>query len=271
MQPDRKNDVLLIGCGRMGSALVERLVPTYDVLVYDPFAPAPTGASSIAELTEANAQLSDTATIILAIKPHGFSGLASQLARLVAPGRRIVSIMAGVRIAQLQGACGDDVPLFRIMPNTPVAVGAGAIAGVAAERVGQQDRQIIQTLFELAGTFLWLDQENDLDLVTALSGSGPAYFFRLTEALTKAAVDLGLRRDAAATLARQTMIGAARLAEASPQPVAVLREQVTSPGGTTAAALATMEHANVIDRLAVNALQAAAGRSRELGQMLDLR
>lgn len=266
---DSVGDILLVGCGRMGSALVERLVPAHNVLVYDPFAPAPNGTSKIESLSEANIRLSRNATIILAIKPQAFAGIAQLLVGLATPERRIVSIIAGIRIAQMQSMFGSATPLFRAMPNTPVAVGAGATAIIASAAARQEDCKIVQSLFEAAGKYLWLDREGDLDLVTALSGSGPAYFFRFTEALAKAAIALGLDKDAAEMLARQTMIGAARLAQAQPQPLSILREQVTSPGGTTAAALAVMNSENAIDVLAHEMLQAAMLRSCELGQTPD--
>jgi pyrroline-5-carboxylate reductase len=267
--PNSIGDILLVGCGRMGSALVERLIATHHVLVYDPFAPAPDGTSKIESLSEANIRLSRNATIVLAIKPQAFAGIAPLLVGLATAERRIVSIIAGIRIAQMQSMFGSATPLFRAMPNTPVAVGAGATAIIASAAARQEDSEVVQSLFESVGRYLWLDQEGDLDLVTALSGSGPAYFFRFTEALAKAATGLGLDRDAAEMLARQTMVGAARLAETQLQPLSSLREQVTSPGGTTAAALAVMNCENAIDVLAHEMLQAAMLRSRELGQALD--
>jgi pyrroline-5-carboxylate reductase len=263
---DKPGDILLVGCGRMGSALVQPLVQDRRILIFDPIAPAPAGTVKIGSLGEACALLSPDATVLLAVKPQIFDEVALETASLAHPKRRIVSIIAGISISRMESVFGSNVPLVRAMPNTPSALGVGMTAAIASRAARGHDLQIVQSLFEAVGRFLWLEREADLDLVTAVSGSGPAYFFRFTEALAEAATALGLDQDEATLLARQTLIGAARLAEVSAMRLDELRAQVTSPGGTTAAALAAMELGNLIDQLATSAIGAGMHRSRELGQ-----
>lgn len=254
--------VLLIGCGRMGGALARSWTSTQRVLAFDRDAVHSEGVEQVESL--ADVAESDDLVVVLAVKPQSFGAVAPLLAPLLPRGPLIVSIIAGLTIHGLAAALGGHQRIVRAMPNTPAAIGRGITASVAGEGVGLADRGVVDQLFAATGEHLWLDAESDLDLVTAVSGSGPAYFFRMTEALAQAGADSGLSPDVAMRLARATFTGAAALAEADRVPLARLREQVTSPGGTTAAGLTRMDAGGVIDMLMAGVVAAAAERSRAL-------
>lgn len=252
--------VLLIGCGRMGGALARGWTASREVLAYDPQAPeVPQGVRRVDTLGDV-----DASVVVLAVKPQVFPSIGAELAPLAERGALFVSIMAGVTLDGMSKALGGNRRVVRAMPNTPAAIGHGITAAVAGEAVSEADRAEVTALLEVSGQFVWLDDEGDIDLVTAVSGSGPAYFFRFTEALAKAGVTAGLSPDLAMQLARATFSGAAALADQQPDPLSTLREQVTSPGGTTAAGLAVMNDGDAIDALAEQIVAAAAARSREL-------
>jgi len=205
------------------------------------------------------------AAVVLAVKPQ-------QLVQAVAPlqldaGTTLLSIAAGVRVATLRAAAGEHVHLVRSMPNTPALYGCGISGLYAPPGTPAAARELAQAILDAAGQTCWVEQEADLDAVTAVSGSGPAYFFLLTEAMREAGEQLGLSPAVAAQLAARTLVGAAKMVEAGDTDVAVLRAQVTSKGGTTEAALRHLESAGLRPMLAA-ALAAAARRSRELGDEL---
>lgn len=253
--------ILMIGCGRMGGAIARALAPTCRVLAHDPHADhLPAGVDRVAALSAAG----PCAVVVLAVKPQGFDAVAPALGPLAGPGTVILSIMAGIPLERLAAAAGPGAALVRAMPNTPAAIGCGITAAVASAAVTPQQRANVTRTLEAMGQVLWLEEEGDLDAVTALSGSGPAYFYRFAEALIRAGMEQGLCAETATRLARQTFVGAARLAETEGAPLADLRRQVTSPGGTTAAGLAVMEAGGAIDALADQVVHAAARRSREL-------
>jgi pyrroline-5-carboxylate reductase len=177
----------------------------------------------------------------------------------------VVSVAAGITIASLQAWLGRDLALVRTMPNRPALIGAGITAAFAAPGVTASERASVATLLAAVGELVWLEEESQMDVVTAVSGSGPAYFFLLIEALETAGAELGLPRDTAHRLAVHTALGAGRMAVESADPPAVLREQVTSRGGTTAAALAVLEEAGLRDALH-RAVAAAARRSAALSR-----
>ena len=256
------NPVLMIGCGRMGGAIARALAPTRTVMAFDPHAILPEGVVKVERLEDAD--LPDALTVVLAVKPQAFGDMAGTLAPLAGPDRLFVSIMAGISLDGLASVFGEDAAIVRTMPNTPASIGHGITAAVASAKVGAAQREAVSEMMRAAGKVVWLESEADIDAVTAVSGSGPAYFFRFTEALVRAAMAEGLAEEAAMELARQTFIGAARLAEADPQSLADLRKQVTSPGGTTAAGLAIMDGG--IDALVEQVVRAAAARSRELAK-----
>ena len=254
-------DILLVGCGRMGGAMARGWEGRHRVFVHDPMVEdMPAGAERVAALDAF--EPGDDLAVVLAVKPQMFVSVAAALKPLRTRSLLAVSIMAGIPLAALGEAMGDRV--IRAMPNTPAAIGKGITAAVAGAGARTGDRDIVDMLLAPTGAVVWLDAEAQIDAVTALSGSGPAYFFRFTEALAKAGADEGLPPALAMQLARATFSGAAALADADAASLADLRVQVTSPGGTTAAGLAQMNEQDAIDRLARSVVEAAAARSREL-------
>jgi len=215
--------------------------------------------------TPANAEaVREADLVVLAVKPQDMAAAAQSIAAELATGRRIVvSIAAGIRIANLLHWLGRGTPVVRTMPNRPALIGAGITAACAGPGVDHADRTAVERVLSTAGPLVWLDDESQMDAVTAVSGSGPAYFFLLVEALEDAGAALGLPRDVARQLAAHTALGAGRMVTESTDPPARLREQVTSKGGTTAAALAVLERAGLRDIFA-EAIAAAARRSAEL-------
>lgn len=198
---------------------------------------------------------------IVAVKPDGVTGVCAGLG---ASGvRRVLSIAAGVTIARLERALGTDAAVVRAMPNTPALVGRGAAAIALGTHAGPDDRAWAESILSSVGTVETVD-ESLLDAVTGLSGSGPAYVFLLAEALIAGGVAAGLPHDVSVRLTEQTLLGAATLLAASPEPPEVLRANVTSPNGTTAAGLAVFEAAD-LRGLVARVVQAATDRSRELG------
>jgi pyrroline-5-carboxylate reductase len=216
--------------------------------------------------TEDNAQAVQGAdTVVLAVKPQLMETVAHDLGRAIRDAQPLViSVAAGIRLDKLRDWLGVAAPLVRVMPNTPALVGAGVSALFAGEDVDGPGRAEAERILRAAGEVVWVPKEAHMDTVTAVSGSGPAYFFLILEALEEAAVAEGLDRDTARTLAVQTAKGAATLAETGDAPPATLRQKVTSPGGTTAQGVAALERGGVRTALA-DAVAAAARRSRELG------
>ncbi len=207
--------------------------------------------------------------VVLAVKPQVLQGVARQLATTIQARRPLViSIAAGVRERDLRRWLGGGSPaLVRTMPNTPALVGSAASALFANEFVSEEHRQQAESLLRAVGVTVWVDDESLLDAVTALSGSGPAYFFLLMEALEQASVALGLDADTARLLTLQTAFGAAKMALESAESPATLRLRVTSPGGTTEQALSILSDGGM-EPLIARALQAARHRSEELGDLL---
>ncbi len=208
----------------------------------------------------------ETDLILLAVKPQQLSNVAGELKPLLQK-QVVVSIAAGVRAQDLARWLGDYPRLVRAMPNTPAMVRAGVTGLYAMPGVSAAERAQAQQVLEAVGTCIWLDQETQMDAVTAVSGSGPAYVFYFIEALEAAALELGLSPVAARELALATFLGAAQLARQSPDDPATLRAKVTSKGGTTERAILSMQEADV-KNLIQRAVHAAAERSRELGEEL---
>lgn len=200
--------------------------------------------------------------VVLAVKPQLLEPVCRELAGHLDQQPLIISIAAGVTTAKLQDWLNYD-RLVRVMPNTPSLVEAGAAGLYATASVSEAQKQQANTIVESAGLGLWFDKEADLDAVTAVSGSGPAYFFLLMESMISAGEQLGLSRDAASQLVLQTAFGAAKLAQKSDDAPAELRRKVTSPGGTTAAAIEAFEQGGFAE-LVQQALTAARDRSIEL-------
>jgi len=201
--------------------------------------------------------------VLLAVKPQVMDETASYGA-LARADTVFLSIAAGKTTEYFQGLFGSESAIVRAMPNTPAQVGRGITALFATERVGGAGKALCAELMGAVGEVVWIDDESLMDAVTAVSGSGPAYVFYLLECLATAGREAGLDEELAGRLARATVAGSAELARLSEEPVARLREQVTSPGGTTAAALEVLMGSNGFEAIIVSAVQAAAARSREL-------
>jgi pyrroline-5-carboxylate reductase len=202
---------------------------------------------------------------VLAVKPQAMEQALSEVAPLAQPHTVIVSIAAGVRLLKLESSFGEAQPAIRAMPNTPAQLGYGMTVAVANSQVSDDQRAAIDALFSAVGKVAWAEDEGLLDAVTAVSGSGPAYVFLLAECLAEAARRADLPPELAALLARETVAGAGALLAASPLPPATLRANVTSPGGTTAAALQILMAEDGLQQLVDRAVAAAKKRSIELG------
>ena len=262
--------VILIGYGRMGSSLVRGwrtagVNRDRRVSVVDPACGVdlPDGIRCVSTVIELP-RLPGPLAIFLATKPNVLPQMLPQLRHLVAENTLFVSIAAGWPIAAIQDLLGSSAKVVRAMPNIAAAVQRSATAAVSGAGVTPEQRVSCERLLHAVGSVLWLESEELLDAVTAVAGSGPAYFFRVAEALAEAGAALGLSEDAAHQLARETLCGAGELAHADLRKLSQLRQDVTSSGGTTAAALAEMEAGERIQVLMRDAATAAKRRAREL-------
>ena len=211
----------------------------------------------------------DADVVILAIKPQQLKAVSEGLAPTIQQNNSlVVSIAAGIRSEDINKWLGGNAAVVRAMPNTPALVQTGATALFGNAQVSSKQRDLAESILRAAGLTLWVEDESQMDAVTALSGSGPAYFFRIMEAIESAGVELGLTKETAHLLTLQTALGAAKMALESHESVANLREQVTSPGGTTEQGLAAMEKHN-IDAVFSDVLKAARSRSEELAKILS--
>jgi len=259
-----------LGHGNMGSAILEGLlsrgvIRADQAMAYDPDPERARAAeqlgATVAPSAEALAAAADT--LILAVKPQIMDAALHGLAEVRKPTGLVVSIMAGISIARLQTRLGEGARIVRGMPNTPALVLSGAAGIALGPGCTDADAEAARQIFDAVGVTEMVD-ERDLDAVTALSGSGPAYFFYLVECLVNAAIAEGLAPEAASRLAAQTLYGAGVLLRESRESAATLRARVTSKGGTTEAALRRL-HEGGFEALVREAVQAAAARSRELG------
>ncbi|MDH0302694.1 MULTISPECIES: pyrroline-5-carboxylate reductase [unclassified Pseudomonas] len=268
-----KTRIAFIGAGNMAASLIGGLraqgLDATQIRASDPGAEtrARIQAEHGIDTFENNAQAIDgVEVIVLAVKPQVMKAVCETLKPNLKPGQLVVSIAAGITCASLQAWLGA-IPVVRCMPNTPALLRQGASGLYATREVTVEQRQQAEQLLSAVGTALWLEEERQLDAVTAVSGSGPAYFFLLIEAMTAAGEKLGLPRETASQLTLQTALGAARMAVASDVDAAELRRRVTSPAGTTEAAIKSFQ-ANGFEALVEQALQAAAKRSAELAEQL---
>lgn len=203
--------------------------------------------------------------VVLAVKPQTVQVVAQQLRQGLSQFKPLlISLAAGVKLSQLRNWIGAETPLLRAMPNTPIAVAQGMIALCSDHVLAASHKQQAEQLMGAVGRLLWLDQESKIDAITAVSGSGPAYFFAFMECLQQGAEALGLTADEAFLLTQQTALGAACLASRGNQDFSLLKQQVTSPQGTTAAALERLEQGKFRE-LVVSSVKAAHDRSMELG------
>jgi pyrroline-5-carboxylate reductase len=219
---------------------------------------------SVSTSADNNAVIEGADAVILAVKPQQLHGVATLIAPAIHRQQPVViSIAAGIRETSLRDWLGQGTAIVRCMPNTPAMVQSGATALYANARVSEAQRSLAESVLRAVGLALWVDDEDQMDAVTALSGSGPAYFFLFMEALQAAGTRLGLEPDTARLLALQTAFGAAKMALESREDAATLRRRVTSPGGTTERAIEVFRQEG-LEGTVLKALQAAAGRSREL-------
>jgi pyrroline-5-carboxylate reductase len=262
-------NVVLIGAGKMGGALLQGWIG----LGVDPaciVAIEPEPATSIAALTACGVRINpDPASIcadaiVIAVKPQIAAEIMPNVASLVSASAVVISIMAGRTIGFLAGALPHNAAVVRAMPNTPAAIGRGITVAIANPFVSSAQRQLADALLRATGAVEWIGDEAMMDAVTAVSGSGPAYVFLLTESLARAGEKAGLPAELAVRLARATVAGSGELLHRSSIDAAVLRQNVTSPGGTTAAALDVLMAPDGLDLLMERAIAAATRRSREL-------
>ena len=266
---DFSGTLVLVGAGKMGSALLEGWLglglAADRVAVIEP-SPSP-DISALAKrglsLNPDLRTLRDPAVVVLAVKPQIAAEAIAPLRAIVGAGTLVVSIMAGRTLHFLATGLEQAGALVRAMPNTPAAIGRGITVAVPVRTSGAQ-RQLAENLLSATGAVEWIEDEALMDAVTAVSGSGPAYVFLLAEALAQAAVAAGLPAALAQKLARETVAGSGELLHRSPLDAAVLRENVTSPGGTTAAALEVLMGPNGLKNLMEKAVAAATARSRQL-------
>lgn len=261
--------ILLVGCGRMGTALLRgwraagiegpfHVIEPQDI---------PAGLADIHFRAAGDFAKADItpSVAVLAVKPQAMDDICRLLLTIVGRNTLVLSIAAGRTLSSFEKHFGTDQPVVRSMPNTPAAIGQGITVAVANDRVTPSQKNLATALLRAGGMVAWIADEDKMDAVTALSGSGPAYVFYLIEVLAQAGVACGLPPDFAMTLARRTVTGAAALAEADPDmTAAALRESVTSPGGTTAAALEVLRDSGDMQDIFTRALKAATARGRAL-------
>src|SRR5215207_108014 len=260
--------IALAGAGKMGGAMLTGwLAGGLDakrVVVIEPFPSDDIKALAAngVRLNPKDAGAVDT--LVMAVKPQTFREAGPALKSFVGPNTLVVSIMAGTPIAALQEVCGGMV--VRAMPNTPAAIGRGITVAVPAKNVSAAQRATADALLRATGSVEWVDDEKLMDAVTAVSGSGPAYVFLLAEEMARAGVEAGLPAELAAKLARETVAGSGELLHRSDLPAATLRQNVTSPGGTTAAALEVLMAKDGLQPLMIRAIAAATKRSKDLAK-----
>jgi pyrroline-5-carboxylate reductase len=264
-----KRGIAFIGGGNMASAIIggllRRGMEAGDIQVVEPFEPARERLKAefgLAPAAAPGAALADAGLVAWAVKPQTFRDAAAQARPYVGQALHL-SVAAGIRSDSIAGWLGTE-RIVRTMPNTPALVGKGITGLYARPGVTAGDRGRAEQVIATTGEFLWVANESDLDTVTALSGSGPAYVFFFLEAMTEAGVEMGLPRAQAYQLAVGTFAGASELARASQDPPELLRERVTSRGGTTHAAITSLEQ-DQVKALFAKALHAAQHRARELG------
>ena len=270
--PEPSKKIGLFGAGKMGFALFQGWMrgasSTSRFFVWDP-APSDELKNLRGSQILINPQTDETPpldVIVVAVKPQILSEVLPTLKSLIMDKTVVISVAAGKTIQEFATALHKNQPIVRAMPNTPAIVGAGITALYANDHVAPDQKNTAGDLLSAVGQVVWLDSEDQMDAVTAVSGSGPAYVFHLTECMTAAAINQGLSPDLAAQLARATVSGAGALMAQSSDSAGRLRENVTSPGGTTAAALDVLMDSQALETLLKQAIEAATKRSIELGK-----
>ena len=259
--------IAFIGGGNMGFALaagVEKALPDHQIKVADPISSQRERFESAGiETTPSNTEaVKDADVVILAVKPQTIDAVATEL-RPIIKNQLVISIAAGTPLSKLNALLGEQLAIVRCMPNTPALVGEGITGMLANANVTAAQRSLAESILSVCGLVVWFESDDDLDKVTALSGSGPAYFFYLIESLVAAGESMGLSRDAALQLVVQTAVGASAMVAQDGNDPSQLRENVTSPGGTTEAALNHLAQQQV-DQEFVAAVTAAYRRAQEL-------
>jgi pyrroline-5-carboxylate reductase len=265
--------VLLVGCGKMGGALLEGWLERGVAPGFAVVEPGP-GATAFAQRREVRLYQSAVtldldfrpAVVVFAVKPQAMGDVVHHYRRFVTPETVFLSIAAGKTLAYFSRQLGVEAAIVRAMPNTPAAIGRGITVGCPNAKASAAQIALCDRLLAAAGEVAWVDDEALIDAVTAVSGSGPAYVFLLIECLAKAGAAVGLPAELAMRLARATVSGAGELARRSSEPADILRQNVTSPGGTTRAALDVLMAPDGLETLMVRAVAAAAARSRELAE-----
>lgn len=267
--------VVLVGCGNMGYAMLEGWLKSGRLVAGETFVVEPNealrqravklGSEAGERADELPAGLAPN-LVVFAVKPQVMRAVVPDYGRFVAGGTTFLSIAAGTGIAVFEELLGRSAPIIRCMPNTPAAIGKGMMVVFSNPNVSAATKEFVTDLLAASGAVATIDDERLMDAVTAVSGSGPAYIFHFIEGLTVAAEKAGLPVETARLLAMQTVYGAACLARESSEEPATLRQQVTSPNGTTAAALAVLMGEERLTRLLTEAVEAARLRSVELGK-----
>jgi pyrroline-5-carboxylate reductase len=262
--------IVLAGAGKMGGAMLSgwlaRGLDAKRVAVIEPY-PSDDIKALVTKGIRLNPSPKDlgvVATLVVALKPQMFREAEAMLRSFTGSSTLVVSIMAGATIASIEQVCGGSV--VRAMPNTPAAIGRGITVAVAANNVSAAQRAVADALLRATGSVEWVDDESLMDAVTAVAGSGPAYIFLLAEELARAGVEAGLPVELATKLARETVAGSGELLHRSEAASATLRQNVTSPGGTTAAALEVLMGPDGMQSLLIRAVAAATRRSKELAK-----
>ena len=267
---DLQGTIVLAGAGKMGGAMLSGwLAQGLDANRAAVVEPHPSGeikalAARGMRLNPAPKDIGMVAALVIAVKPQTFGEAGPQLRPFAGSSTLVVSIMAGITIAALAKGCGGSV--VRAMPNTPAAIGRGITVAVADQNVSAAQRAVADALLRAIGAVEWTGDETLMDAVTAVSGSGPAYVFLLAEELARAGVEAGLPPELAAKLARETVAGSGELLHRSDLDAATLRRNVSSPGGTTVAALEVLMGEGGMQSLLTRAVAAATKRSRELAK-----
>ena len=265
--------LLLIGCGKMGGAMLEgwldQGIAATDITVIEPSAELAAtlagkyGVNAVSGVHEVAGDYAPD-VVVLAVKPQVMDHVLPPYQKLVAQAPVFLSIAAGRTIASFEAILGSEAAVVRAMPNTPAAVGRGITVGCPNANVTPEQKDLCDQLLTSVGEVEWVDDEKHMDAVTAVSGSGPAYIFLLAEAMGHGGRMSGLPPELADKLARATVAGAGELLRQSPEPASTLRENVTSPGGTTAAALEVLMGPHGMKELLEKAIDAATRRSKEL-------
>jgi pyrroline-5-carboxylate reductase len=265
-----EGSIVLAGAGKMGGAMLSGWLaqglaaPRVAVIEPHPSDELRALAAQGVRLNPTSQDIGAVTALVIALKPQMFREAGAMLRSFAGPSTLVVSIMAGATIASIDEVCGGNV--VRAMPNTPAAIGRGITVAVAAGNVGAGQRAVADALLRATGSVEWIGDEALMDAVTAVSGSGPAYVFLLAEELARAGVEAGLPPDLATRLARETVAGSGELLHRSELASAALRQNVSSPGGTTAAALEVLMGPDGMQSLLTRAVAAATRRSRELAK-----